>query len=137
MSPKSNTMDGPMDRIRKHPRRWCITGVSGFIGSNLLEALLKLDQKVIGLDNFSSGSTENLEEVMQTVHESQWRNFELIEADLSDHSACRAVCKSTDFVLHHAAIGSVPRSIEDPIATNHSNISGFVNMINAARGGRS
>ena len=112
---------------------WLITGVGGFIGSNLLEALLKLDQRVIGLENFSTGQRRNLEEVQHLVGEPRWRNFQLFEGDICDLDMCRRACTQADFVLHHAALGSVPRSIDDPIAANHNNVSGFVNMLVAAR----
>lgn len=121
------------ENILKQPKIWCITGVSGFIGSNLLEALLNLDQKVIGLDNFSTGHKKNLDEVRQNVGENQWKNFNFVEGDISNYNDCITVCKNVNFVLHQAAIGSVPRSIEDPIMTNQSNINGFVNIINAAK----
>lgn len=112
---------------------WLITGVAGFIGSNLLETLLKLNQKVIGLDNFSTGFQNNLDEVKLLVSSKQWSRFEFIEGDIRDLNTCRHAIKNVDFVLHEAALGSVPRSISDPIATNDSNINGFLNMLVAAR----
>lgn len=112
---------------------WLITGVAGFIGSNLLEELLLLGQRVIGLDNFSTGHNSNLLEVRDSVKKSQWSNFLMIEGDISDFSKCSLSCKDVDFVLHQAALGSVPRSLNDPINTNNSNINGFLNMLVAAR----
>ena len=118
--------------LRQRPRRWLITGVAGFIGSNLLEALLNLDQEVIGLDNFATGYARNLEQVREAV-EAKWRNFTNIEGDIRDLSDCRRACAGVDRVLHHAALGSVPRSIEDPLAAHETNLTAFVNMLVAAR----
>ena len=114
-------------------RTWLITGVAGFIGSNLLETLLKLDQKVIGLDNFATGFQHNLDEVQSLVSDKQWQGFTFIEGDIRDQATCRQACDGVDYVLHQAALGSVPRSIEDPLTTNENNISGFLNMLVAAR----
>jgi UDP-N-acetylglucosamine/UDP-N-acetylgalactosamine 4-epimerase len=121
------------ESLSRFVRTWLITGVAGFIGSNLLETLLKLDQVVIGLDNFATGYRHNLEEVERLVSPEQWRNFTFIEGDIRDLDTCRRACASVDYVLHQAALGSVPRSIEDPILTNAANISGFLNMLVAAR----
>lgn len=115
------------------PKTWLITGVAGFIGSNLLETLLKLDQSVVGLDNFSTGHQKNLAEVQSLVTSEQWQRFRFIEGDIRDPDACRQACEGVDFVLHQAALGSVPRSIEDPVTTNATNIDGFLNMLVAAR----
>ncbi|MBG0792624.1 Vi polysaccharide biosynthesis UDP-N-acetylglucosaminuronic acid C-4 epimerase TviC [Methylocystis sp. H62] len=127
----------PYDRIRlklrESPRTWLITGVAGFIGSNLLETLLKLDQRVVGLDNFATGYRRNLDEVKALVEPSQWNQFTFIEGDICDFDGCRRVCEYVDYVLHEAALGSVPRSIADPIAANAANVTGFVNMLVAAR----
>jgi UDP-N-acetylglucosamine/UDP-N-acetyl-alpha-D-glucosaminouronate 4-epimerase len=112
---------------------WLVTGVAGFIGSNLLETLLKLDQKVVGLDNFSTGHQYNLNEVKGLVAENQWANFTLIQGDIRDIDTCHKACHNVNYVLHQAALGSVPRSIEDPALTNANNISGFLNMLIAAR----
>ena len=97
------------------PKTWLVTGVAGFIGSNLLEALLRLDQRVIGLDNFSTGRKPNLEEVKSLVSPAQWARFQLQQADIGDVAACRAACAGVDFVLHQAALGSVPLSMADPL----------------------
>ena len=115
------------------PKAWLITGVAGFIGSNLLEALLKLNQHVVGLDNFSTGYQHNLDEVQVVVSPKQWRNFKLICGDIRNIEDCHRACNDIDYVLHQAAHGSVPRSIQDPIATNQNNIDGFLNMLVAVR----
>jgi UDP-N-acetylglucosamine 4-epimerase len=120
-------------RLRKGPRKWLITGVAGFIGSNLLEELLKLDQIVIGLDNFATGKKENLDDVKQLVPAKQWARFKFIEGDICRPNDCHLACQGVDYVLHQAALGSVPRSIEDPLRTHASNVDGFLNMLVAAR----
>ena len=124
-------------RLANEPHTWLITGVAGFIGSNLLEALLKLNQRVIGLDNFATGHQCNLDEVQSLVTLEQWNNFNFIEGDIRNLDDCRRamICQhnSVDYVLHQAALGSVPRSVEDPITTNSTNISGYLNMLVAAR----
>jgi UDP-N-acetylglucosamine/UDP-N-acetyl-alpha-D-glucosaminouronate 4-epimerase len=122
------------ERMTIRPRTWLVTGVAGFIGSNLLETLLKLDQRVVGLDNFSLGKPDNLAQVKGAVTESRWKNFRLIEGDIRSLDTCRRACRSVDFVLHQAAFGSVPRSISDPIATHETNVTGFLNMLVAAHG---
>ena len=112
---------------------WLITGVAGFIGSNLLEMLLTNNQKVVGLDNFSTGSPENLMDVQKSISSSHWNNFNFIEGDICNIHDCEIALKNVDFVLHQAALGSVPRSLKNPIATNKSNISGFLNMLYASK----
>ena len=112
---------------------WLITGVAGFIGSNLLETLLLLNQKVVGLDNFATGFQHNLDEVQALVSAEQWQGFTFIKGDIRNLADCQTACNGIDYVLHQAALGSVPRSIADPIATNETNISGFLNMLTAAR----
>lgn len=119
--------------LKANPKTWLITGVAGFIGSNLLETLLKLDQTVVGLDNFATGHQHNLDEVQTLVTEEQWARFRFIEGDIRNLDDCRQAVKGTDYVLHQAALGSVPRSIKDPIATNQANIDGFLNMLVAAK----
>lgn len=116
-----------------NPKNWLITGVAGFIGSNLLETLLKLDQNVIGLDNFATGHQRNLDEVQDLVTEAQWQRFNFIEGDIRNLEDCQIACANAHYVLHQAALGSVPRSINDPITTNSVNIGGFLNMLVAAR----
>lgn len=119
--------------LERAPKRWLITGVAGFIGSNLLESLLKCGQVVIGLDNYATGYTRNLDQVREVVGDALWRNYTNIEGDICALDDCRRACAGVDYVLHHAALGSVPRSIEDPLATHAANITGFVNMLVAAR----
>lgn len=119
--------------LRSTPRKWLITGVAGFIGSNLLEALLKLDQHVVGLDNFSTGYQRNLDEVQGKTTAEQWTRFQMIRGDICNLQDCITACTGIDHVLHQAALGSVPRSLADPLATNASNITGFLNMLVAAR----
>jgi len=121
------------EQLQQQPKTWLVTGVAGFIGSNLLEQLLSLGQRVVGLDNFSTGFQHNLDEVQATVSAEQWQNFKFIRGDICNLEDCQAACAGVDYVLHQAALGSVPRSIENPIATNASNISGFVNMLVAAK----
>jgi UDP-N-acetylglucosamine 4-epimerase len=111
---------------------WLVTGVAGFIGSNLLETLLKHKQKVIGLDNFETGHQYNLDKVRDLVADN-WQNFTFIEGDIRTLEDCRQACRNVDYVLHQAALGSVPRSIEDPVRTNGANIDGFLNMLVASR----
>lgn len=120
-------------QLKTSPRIWLITGVAGFIGSNLLETLLTLNQKVVGLDNFSTGFQHNFDEVQSLVSKEQWQRFTFVKGDIRDLEACKHACAGVDYVLHQAALGSVPRSIEDPITTNENNISGFLNMLVAAR----
>lgn len=115
------------------PKTWLITGVAGFIGSNLLENLLLLNQKVVGLDNFATGFQHNLDEVQSVVTTEQWQRFTFIEGDIRNLADCQTACADVDYILHQAALGSVPRSIADPINTNDTNISGFLNMLVAAR----
>ena len=119
--------------LANSPRTWLITGAAGFIGSNLLQTLLELDQHVVGFDNFTTGHRENLQEVEHSVAPARWRRFRFIEGDIRNAEACRQACAGVDFVLHQAALGSVPRSIEDPITTNSVNIGGFLEMLTAAR----
>ncbi len=122
-----------LEQIQTSPFTWLITGVAGFIGSNLLETLLLQKQKVVGLDNFIRGYQKNLDLVKEAVGEEAWKNFTFIEGDIRDLDACHKACKNVDFVLHQAALGSVPFSIEDPITANECNINGFLNMLVAAR----
>lgn len=132
--------------LQAHPKTWLVTGVAGFIGSNLLETLLKLNQRVVGLDNFSTGNQRNLDEVQALVTSAQWANFQFFNGDIRNLEDCRQAMNwaaqssalspqssAVDYVLHQAALGSVPRSIEDPITTNQNNIDGFLNMLVAAR----
>jgi UDP-N-acetylglucosamine 4-epimerase len=119
--------------LKQNPRVWLITGAAGFIGSNLSEALLKLDQTVIGLDNFSTGKEHNLEEVRKAVTPKQRDNFKFIKGDIRVLADCQKACAGVDYVLHHAALGSVPLSVEDPLGCNENNVTGCLNMLLAAR----
>jgi UDP-N-acetylglucosamine 4-epimerase len=128
-----NRYETVLNQLQSDPKTWLVTGCAGFIGSNLLEKLLSLGQRVIGLDNFSTGKRGNLDEVRNSVTEKQWQRFSFIEGDIRELATCREVCQNADYILHEAALGSVPRSIADPIASNESNVSGFLNMLVAAR----
>ncbi len=162
-----NTYTQLQTRLQAEPKTWLITGVAGFIGSNLLEALLKLNQRVVGLDNFATGHQRNLDEVQTLVTPAQWAYFKFINGDIRNPADCQAACCSAppaenssnapkanssnspetrwsgapaanaaepvNYILHQAALGSVPRSIEDPITTNAVNVTGFLNMLVAAR----
>jgi len=119
--------------LKTAPRTWLVTGAAGFIGSNLVEALLKLGQRVVGLDNFATGRKSNLEAVRSLVSPEQWPRFQFIEGDIADLEVCRRACSGTELVLHQAALGSVPRSLEDPVGTHQANVTGFLNMLVAAR----
>jgi UDP-N-acetylglucosamine 4-epimerase len=125
------------DKIKQQliaaPKVWLITGVAGFIGSNLLETLLKLNQKVVGLDNFATGHQHNLDEVKSLVSTEQWSRFSFIQGDIRNVEDCQKAVEGVDYVLHQAALGSVPRSIADPITSNAANITGFLNILVAAR----
>lgn len=124
------------EALQSHPRTWLVTGCAGFIGSNLLEALLKLDQTVVGLDNFSTGYQHNLDEVRSLVTRAQWTRFRFIEGDIRDFDTCRHAVEGVQHVLHEAALGSVPRSLKDPATTNAVNVGGQLNMLIAARDAR-
>jgi UDP-N-acetylglucosamine 4-epimerase len=122
-----------LEQLKDSPSSWLITGCAGFIGSNLVEALLTLNQKVIGVDNFATGHQANLEEVKSLVTSSQWQGFKFIEGDIANYECCLKICKGVDYVLHQAALGSVPRSIKDPIASNNANVTGHLNMLFASK----
>ncbi len=119
--------------LQNSPARWLVTGVAGFIGSNILEKLLSLGQTVTGLDNYCTGYKANLESVRASVGDKAWANFRMVEGDITDPAACREACTGVQYVLHQAALGSVPRSIEDPITSDRVNVGGFVNMLTAAK----
>ncbi len=121
------------EKIKNSPKTWLVTGVAGFIGSNLAEALLKLNQKVISLDNFSTGHRYNLEHIKSEVSQEQWENFTFEEGDITDLEFCQKITQNVDIILHQAALGSVPRSIDDPITSNSSNVTGFLNILTAAK----
>ncbi|HET7730757.1 MAG TPA: SDR family oxidoreductase [Usitatibacter sp.] len=126
-------MQDILSTLSTRQRTWLVTGVAGFIGSNLLEALLRQGQRVVGLDNFSTGFRHNLDQVKAAVGAEAWAAFRLIEGDIRSLDTCREACRGVDIVLHEAALGSVPRSIEDPITSHESNVTGFLNMLVAAR----
>jgi UDP-N-acetylglucosamine 4-epimerase len=128
-----STYNSLKETLSTAPSTWLVTGVAGFIGSNLLETLLTLNQQVVGLDNLATGHAHNFDKVKASVTAEQWRGFRFLEGDIRDLSTCREACRDVDYVLHQAALGSVPRSLSDPITTNESNISGFLNMLVAAR----
>ncbi len=120
------------EKLEDKQYKWVVTGCAGFIGSNLVETLLKFGQKVIGLDNLSTGFQHNLDQVKDIVGDRSWANFKFIKGDIRDLDTCKEVVEGSDFVLHQAALGSVPRSIDNPINTNENNITGFLNMLEAA-----
>lgn len=121
------------ERLQERPLRWLVTGSAGFIGSHLLETLLGLQQEVVSLDNFATGHWRNLEAVEMAVGEEAWNRHVFIEGDITDADVCRKACTNVDVVLHQAALGSVPRSLVDPLATNAANVTGFLNLLWAAR----
>jgi UDP-N-acetylglucosamine 4-epimerase len=131
-----NKIQDVQHQLQRHSYHWLVTGAAGFIGSNLVEALLKLNQRVTGLDNFATGHQHNLDQVRELVGETAWSNFTFQQADIRSPGDCARACEGVDFVLHQAALGSVPRSIADPQLTNETNISGFLNMLVAARDAR-
>lgn len=129
----TNAYEQALANLKERPARWLVTGCAGFIGSNLLEALLLMDQSVVGLDNFSTGHQRNLDEVQASVSARQWARFRFHEGDIRNPDDCRTVMQGVDHVLHQAALGSVPRSIERPVDSFDSNVSGFVRIMTAAR----
>jgi UDP-N-acetylglucosamine 4-epimerase len=131
--PNQTTFDELQARLKSEPRSWLVTGVAGFIGSSLLEALLKLGQNVAGLDNFATGNRKNLDEVQASTSKEAWARFRFIEGDLAELPSCRLACERADYVLHHAALGSVPHSMADPLGCHQSNVTGFLNVLTAAR----
>ena len=121
------------EELKKNQKVWLVTGVAGFIGSNLAEVLLKLNQKVISLDNFATGHRYNLEHIKNSVTPAQWENFTFVEGDITNYDSCVSITKDVDIVLHQAALGSVPRSIDNPVVSNNANVTGFLNMLTAAK----
>lgn len=119
--------------LKNKPRTWMITGVAGFIGSNLLETLLKLDQNVIGIDNFATGFQRNLDQVAETVTPEQWGRFRFVEGDITERDDCLEACEGAEIILHQAAINSAPRSIDDPYTSHRVNVNGFITLFLAAR----
>jgi len=128
-----NAYEQTREHLLSQPMVWLITGAAGFIGSNLAESLLTLNQRVVGLDNFATGKRTNLDRVKEIVPREQWARFTFIEGDICDLEACQQACDGVDYLLHEAALGSVPQSIEDPLRTNAINVTGFLNMLVAAR----
>jgi len=128
-----SAFDALKKTLEAEPGTWLVTGAAGFIGSNLVEALLLLNQRVVGLDNFATGHEKNLAQVQASVGAERWENFSFKRGDIRDLITCHTVCKGVDYVLHQAALGSVPRSIEDPLTTHAANNTGFLNMLVAAR----
>lgn len=120
-------------QLKETPRTWLVTGVAGFIGSNLLRALLYLNQRVVGLDNFSTGFQHNLDSVLEEVGPDLGKNFTFIQGDICSIETCKQAVQNADVILHQAALGSVPRSLKDPTATNRTNVDGFLNMLVAAK----
>ncbi len=125
--------DALTTQLRAEPKTWLVTGAAGFIGCNLVEALLQLGQHVVGLDNFATGHEKNLAQVQTSVGPARWANFSFKRGDICDLVTCHSVCKDVDYVLHQAALGSVPRSLEDPLSTHAANNTGFLNILVAAR----
>src|SRR4051812_36047676 len=128
------TYEDALERIGGRTRTWLVTGAAGFIGSHLVQTLLKLGQRVVGLDNFSTGDPGNLMQVRDIVGTGPWRNFRFIKGDIDSLETCRQACRSVDIVLHEAALASVPHSIADPLATSDTNVTGFLNILVAAHG---
>lgn len=122
-----------LSQLRHNPATWLVTGCAGFIGSNLLQALLQAEQTVIGLDNFATGHKHNLQEVQNAVSAQQWQRFKFIEGDIRNLDTCMQVSQGVQYVLHQAALGSVPRSIKQPLVSHDVNVNGFLNMLMAAR----
>ena len=127
------TFEQLLETFKTEQKTWLVTGNAGFIGSNLSEFLLKHNQKVVGLDNFSTGYQHNIDDILASVGEEKAQNFTFTEGDIADFETCEKACAGVDIVLHQAALGSVPRSIDDPITSNRSNITGFLNMLTAAK----
>jgi UDP-N-acetylglucosamine 4-epimerase len=125
--------DHTLQLLRSEPRRWLVTGAGGFIGSNLVEALIRAGQSVVGVDDFSTGRRENHQKVLDACGAGAGRQFKLLEGDLRSHDTCREACRDVDVVLHEAAQVSVPASLEDPVATHEINVTGFLNVLRAAR----
>ncbi|WP_373986919.1 SDR family oxidoreductase [Duganella sp. BuS-21] len=132
-TPASSAYQLVRERLQHEQFRWVVTGVAGFIGSNLLQALLELGQQVVGIDNFLTGHRHNLDQVRELVGAGAWRGFELIEGDIRDLAVCRQACDRADYVLHQAALGSVSRSMAEPLLCNDINVAGYLNMLDAAR----
>jgi UDP-N-acetylglucosamine 4-epimerase len=129
----ANRFETFTEELRAKPRRWLVTGVAGFIGSNLAQSLLEADQEVVGLDNFATGKRTNLEEVRDLVGPERWHRLRLVEGDVASPEVCRDAVAGVDAILHQAALGSVPRSIEEPLGSNAANVTGHLALLEAAR----
>jgi UDP-N-acetylglucosamine 4-epimerase len=129
----TNAYEQAREKLERAPKSWLVTGAAGFIGSNLVETLLRLGQNVVGLDNFATGHRRNLADIESSLGVSAWSRFHLMEGDIRDLDTCRKAVADIDHVLHQAALGSVPRSLADPLTTNAVNIEGALNMLTAAR----
>lgn len=129
----SDAFDDILAKVEAHPRRWLVTGSAGFIGSHLLENLLRAGQQVTSLDNFATGHQHNLDQVREAVGETAWARHRFIQGDIADAETARQACEGVDVVLHQAALGSVPRSIKDPLTTHRANATGFLNMLTGAK----
>lgn len=119
--------------LQSQPKRWLVTGAAGFIGSHLVETLLKLNQEVVCFDNYSTGHQSNLDEVQNSLPGIDPSRLQIIDGDLADYEACLEATKGADLILHQGALGSVPRSIEDPITSHRSNTTGTLNLFTAAK----
>jgi UDP-N-acetylglucosamine 4-epimerase len=133
VTPKASAIERTREALRASPRRWLVTGSAGFIGSHLVEALLGLGQDVVGLDNFATGFRRNIDEVRASVSTRAWARHRFVEGDIVDPDVCRRACEGVDIVLHQAALGSVPRSIAEPLRTHAANATGFLDLLVAAR----
>jgi UDP-N-acetylglucosamine 4-epimerase len=133
MGSSGTAYEGIAAGLRAQPRRWLVTGAAGFIGSNLAESLLELDQQVVGLDNFATGKPANLDQVRDLVGPERWGRFRLVEGDVASPEVCRESVAGVDVILHQAALGSVPRSVEEPLASNAANVTGHLALLEAAR----
>jgi len=131
--PSAGASRDPAPELRARPLKWLVTGAAGFIGSHLVQALLELDQTVTGLDNFTTGRPANLDEIRARVAPERWGRFRMIAGDLAERRDCARACEGVEIVLHQAGLGSVPRSLADPAASHRSNVTGFLNLLIAAR----
>lgn len=133
---EANLYQRVREQLQQQPKRWLVTGAAGFIGSHLVQALLQLEQQVTGLDNFLTGKRENLQQVARLVGPANWRNFHLLEGDIRQADCCQRACSGMDYVLHQAALGSVARSLQEPLMYHSINVDGFLCILEAARQAR-
>ncbi|MYM22114.1 NAD-dependent epimerase/dehydratase family protein [Duganella sp. FT135W] len=132
-TPATSVYQLAREQLQHEQFRWVISGAAGFIGSNLLQTLLELGQQVVGIDNFLTGHRHNLDQVREQVGADAWRDFSLIEGDIRDLQACRSACDRADYVLHQAALGPAARSLAEPLLCHDINVSGYLNLLEAAR----